>query len=158
MSYYISTNRSCNSAPVAHGHEEPRTGKHGLSEQHRESPLLFVDDHYANLDTLSRRPHRNAYSVLSAGNAISGEGVIHIQTQLMETCNQCAIAISDNGQGISDTARPRLLDPFYTTKAVGAGTGLSSSLSMGIVAASKSRAMQGKAPSLPVTCRWVNNL
>ena len=35
-----------------------------------------------------------------------------------------AVAITDNGEGIAPDAAARIFEPFYTTKAVGAGTGL----------------------------------
>jgi two-component system, cell cycle sensor histidine kinase and response regulator CckA len=43
------------------------------------------------------------------------------------------IRVSDNGQGIDAEVRPRLFEPFYTTKARGEGTGLGLSMVQGIV-------------------------
>jgi PAS domain S-box-containing protein len=40
--------------------------------------------------------------------------------------------ISDNGPGIPPEVRPRIFEPFYTTKAVGQGTGLGLSTAYGI--------------------------
>jgi two-component system, NtrC family, sensor kinase len=42
----------------------------------------------------------------------------------MPTLNQAVIRISDNGVGMSAEVQQRLFDPFYTTKAVGKGTGM----------------------------------
>ncbi|MCL1467346.1 GAF domain-containing protein [Argonema galeatum] len=45
-----------------------------------------------------------------------------------------AIAIRDNGPGMTQDVRKRLFDPFFTTKPVGKGTGLGLSISYQIVA------------------------
>ncbi|BAZ31653.1 putative histidine kinase [Cylindrospermum sp. NIES-4074] len=42
----------------------------------------------------------------------------------MPDAQQIVIRIADNGLGVSEQVRPRLFDPFYTTKAVGKGTGM----------------------------------
>ncbi len=43
------------------------------------------------------------------------------------------ISISDNGNGIPDSAQSKLFDPFFTTKEVGKGTGLGLSISYQII-------------------------
>ncbi|GAB3643818.1 tetratricopeptide repeat-containing sensor histidine kinase [Spirosoma arcticum] len=49
-----------------------------------------------------------------------GEGVIEIR-------------VSDNGTGISDAVKPKIFQPFFTTKPTGEGTGLGLSLSYDII-------------------------
>jgi len=49
--------------------------------------------------------------------------------------NRINIAVTDNGDGISEQAMAKLFDPFFTTKDVGKGTGLGLSVSYGIIAA-----------------------
>ncbi|MEC4805209.1 MAG: ATP-binding protein [Jaaginema sp. PMC 1080.18] len=44
-----------------------------------------------------------------------------------------AIAIADNGIGMSETVREKLFDPFFTTKPIGKGTGLGLSISYSII-------------------------
>ena len=46
---------------------------------------------------------------------------------------QLAIAFADNGIGMSADVQARILEPFFTTKAVGEGTGLGLSISYGII-------------------------
>lgn len=47
--------------------------------------------------------------------------------------HRICIAITDNGIGISDEVKQRMLDPFFTTKPAGRGTGLGMSISHRIV-------------------------
>lgn len=60
------------------------------------------------------------------------EPTIRIQTQLVGA-EAIAIRIADNGPGIPLDVQQRLLDPFFTTKPVGKGTGLGMSISYQIV-------------------------
>lgn len=50
-------------------------------------------------------------------------------------CNRAfaCLAISDTGSGIPEEIRPRLFEPFFSTKARGQGTGLGLSIALGIV-------------------------
>ncbi|MCG8620129.1 MAG: PAS domain S-box protein [Desulfobacterales bacterium] len=43
------------------------------------------------------------------------------------------LAVSDTGHGISDAARSKIFDPYFTTKDVGKGTGMGLAVVMGIV-------------------------
>jgi len=57
---------------------------------------------------------------------------IWIRTKAIDK-ERIAIAISDNGLGVPESARSKLFDPFFTTKPVGRGTGLGLSISYQIV-------------------------
>lgn len=74
----------------------------------------------------------NAYQAieekLSQGE---GTGVIRIETHRREAGIE--ILISDTGVGVAEADLSRIFDPFYTTKEVGAGTGLGLSTSYGII-------------------------
>jgi signal transduction histidine kinase len=58
----------------------------------------------------------------NAIGVLGEQGTITIRTRLDGDCVQ--VDIADDGPGIPEDARPRVLEPFYTTKAVGSGTGL----------------------------------
>ena len=58
----------------------------------------------------------------NAIDALGTEGTITIRTRRDGDC--ALIEIADDGPGIPEEARNRVLDPFFTTKDVGKGTGL----------------------------------
>ncbi|TAG89715.1 MAG: PAS domain S-box protein [Oscillatoriales cyanobacterium] len=58
-------------------------------------------------------------------------GIIGIRTEVEG--DFAAIAISDNGTGMTDAVKQRIFDPFYTTKAIGSGTGLGLAISHSII-------------------------
>lgn len=60
--------------------------------------------------------------LINAIEAISGKGEIRIKTAIEK--NNIAIHIRDTGKGISEENKQKIFDPFYTTKEVGAGTGM----------------------------------
>ncbi|MBD0302361.1 MAG: HAMP domain-containing protein [Tolypothrix sp. T3-bin4] len=57
---------------------------------------------------------------------------IWINTEIIHG-NKLLISIRDNGVGIPENIRPKLFNPFFTTKAVGKGTGLGLSISYQII-------------------------
>ncbi|BAZ31652.1 PAS/PAC sensor signal transduction histidine kinase [Cylindrospermum sp. NIES-4074] len=63
---------------------------------------------------------------------INNNPEIRICTE-MPDAQQIVIRIADNGLGVSEQVRPRLFDPFYTTKAVGKGTGMGLSICYQII-------------------------
>lgn len=56
---------------------------------------------------------------------------VEVSTQLKD--NAVEIVVKDNGTGIPDTIKDKILQPFFTTKPTGEGTGLGLSLSYDIV-------------------------
>ncbi len=67
--------------------------------------------------------HQALLNVLvNAVQAIEDKGTITIQTQ--QTEQSLHISITDTGIGISHNNIPKILDPFFTTKEPGKGTGL----------------------------------
>lgn len=61
----------------------------------------------------------------------------HRQPQIRVTTermgDRAIIRIGDNGSGIPEEIQPRILDPFFTTKPVGKGTGMGMSISYQII-------------------------
>ena len=62
---------------------------------------------------------------------LENPGIICIRTEVEGSF--AAIAISDNGAGITDKVKQRIFDPFYTTKAIGSGTGMGLAISHSII-------------------------
>ena len=67
----------------------------------------------------------------NASDSILGSGTISIFTKLKNDCIE--ITIKDTGLGIAQSNMAEIFKPFYTTKQVGEGTGLSLSVSLSIV-------------------------
>jgi len=68
----------------------------------------------------------NAAQAIPVGRA--DEGTIRIQTSFDAGLGRVVVAITDNGQGMTDEIKRRLFRPFVTTKAPGEGTGLGLSI------------------------------
>jgi two-component system NtrC family sensor kinase len=69
--------------------------------------------------------------ITNAIQAMPSNGVLHIN--LSQSGEAAAIAVQDNGTGISPENLNRIFDPFFTTKPEGEGTGLGLSVSYGII-------------------------
>ncbi len=115
-----------------------------------QAPLLEVDVHEGLENTLvimehklkqgvtvkreysQDLPHIEAYAselnqvwtniIDNAVDAMNGKGEITIRTY--EESDQVVVEIIDNGPGIPENIRTRILEPFFTTKPPGQGTGL----------------------------------
>ncbi|REE02178.1 ATP-binding protein [Marinoscillum furvescens] len=59
------------------------------------------------------------------------EGELTIYTEELE--DEVVIRLKDNGVGIPEKIKNRIWEPFFTTKAVGVGTGLGMSITYGII-------------------------
>lgn len=69
--------------------------------------------------------------ILNAAHAIDGAGVVTVSTA--SDGQRIRITVEDTGNGIPDDVLPRIFDPYFTTKPVGAGTGLGLTIARDIV-------------------------
>lgn len=65
------------------------------------------------------------------------DGEIKLYTE--ETEDSIIVRLTDNGVGIPEKIKNRIWEPFFTTKAVGVGTGLGMSITYGIIEKHKGR-------------------
>lgn len=71
----------------------------------------------------------------NAAQAITGAGWIEIVAEAIDDGATLRIAITDSGPGIEPALMAQITDPFFTTKEVGAGTGLGLWIAANIVRA-----------------------
>jgi signal transduction histidine kinase len=71
----------------------------------------------------------NAAQAIQEGNAQANE----IRVAVRQAEGGLVIEVADTGEGIAPEARPRLFEPFYTTKPAGVGTGLGLSICQSVV-------------------------
>ena len=69
----------------------------------------------------------------NAGDAIQNQEEKWIKLDIIEHEDFVEIDCTDSGPGISEELAYKIMNPFFTTKAVGEGTGLGLSISVGIV-------------------------
>ena len=92
----------------------------------------------SELPPLAVPPHRLTQAVLNlmvnAGEAVDEDsGRVRIWAQTDDDGAFIKLGVTDNGSGMSADVRARCLDPFFTTKKRGLGTGLGLSLVHGVV-------------------------
>ncbi len=90
-----------------------------------------------DLPRLAVAPHRLTQAVLNllvnAGEAVGEDGRVELWAKPFEDSRLVRVGVSDNGHGMTSEVRRRALDPFFTTKKRGLGTGLGLSLVHGVV-------------------------
>lgn len=83
---------------------------------------LAIDDHAWVPLSATDLTRILANLVYNARDAISGSGTISLRVRRSE--GSVLFEVADDGSGMSPETRARLFQPFFTTKAVGRGTGL----------------------------------
>ncbi|MCV9385918.1 sensor histidine kinase [Reichenbachiella ulvae] len=95
-----------------------------INRQYSESPIIVKGNvgklHQVFINLLSNSIH-----------AIENEGEITLCTATEK--DEAVIKITDNGKGIEDQIMTRIMDPFFTTKDPGQGTGLGLTISYNII-------------------------
>ena len=91
-------------------------------------PQIFADE--ARLGQVLVNLLVNAAHAIAPGDFEHNEVVIATRT---DESGRAVISVHDTGHGMTPDVVKRIFDPFYTTKDVGAGTGLGLAVSHGIV-------------------------
>lgn len=73
------------------------------------------------------------HTIQNAIDAVDGSGIIKIISSYNEKENQILVKIIDNGKGMSSEVIRQAFNPFFTTKAVGSGTGVGLSMTERII-------------------------
>jgi two-component system NtrC family sensor kinase len=103
---------------------------------HRLKENVRVETSFSEVDLVECYPGPLNQAIMNlVTNAIDalGEdgGSIRIETHVQD--DEFSIVVEDDGAGIAPAIRERVLEPFFTTKAVGHGTGLGLSITYSIV-------------------------
>jgi DNA-binding response OmpR family regulator len=102
---------------------------------HRARERIAIETRYGSPDEIDCFPGLLNQAIMNlvanSIDAISGRGTVTIETGEVDGAYQ--IRVSDTGSGIPHELRDRVLEPFFTTKAVGEGTGLGLSITYSIV-------------------------
>ncbi len=95
----------------------------------------YYDDNMNEIDCYPGQLNQVFMNIIN--NAIQAipeereDGEIVLYTE--ETADEVSVRIKDNGVGIPEDVKSRIWEPFFTTKAVGVGTGLGMSISYSII-------------------------
>ncbi len=99
--------------------------------------VTLTTDLPEELPPVSIPPHRLTQAVLNlvvnAGEAVGEQGEVRIWAEDANDGREVRLGVTDNGPGMSPEVRRRAMDPFFTTKKRGLGTGLGLSLVQGVV-------------------------
>lgn len=90
--------------------------------------IPLIECHAGKLNQVFLNIITNAIYALDKKFQSTSEGVLKIETGLIDDGSSVFIKITDNGIGIPDDIKHKIFEPFFTTKDVGEGTGLGMSI------------------------------
>lgn len=95
-------------------------------EGHRELSFSFAPDPLLPIFNLDREQiKRVVINLLDNAVAAAGPGgTIELSTSYSQALQLATLTVSDNGCGIPETDKPRLFEPYFSTKKSGTGLGL----------------------------------
>ena len=95
-------------------------------EAHREIRFQFFPDPELPIFKLDREQMKRVIINLldNAVAAVNGEGVIEIEVKYNPSLQMVTLEVRDNGYGIPDEDKPKLFEPYFSTKKAGTGLGL----------------------------------
>jgi two-component system, NtrC family, nitrogen regulation sensor histidine kinase NtrY len=97
------------------------------SEAHRQLNIRFIaDDALPEMQLDRDQIKRVLINLLeNAVAALENEGEIRVTSSYNHELKMAGFSVADNGPGISPADRPRLFEPYFSTKKSGTGLGLS---------------------------------
>ena len=97
------------------------------SEAHRQVSIRFIPDEALPELQLDRDQIKRVLINLleNAVAALDNEGDIRVTSSYNQELKMAGFSVADNGAGISAADRPRLFEPYFSTKKSGTGLGLS---------------------------------
>ena len=114
---------------------------HGMRAQDRNFNVTIDEQYDPSLPEIQVVPQDLSRVILNIGNNAcyaayaarerTGKPTIRVVTGSVD--GKVEIRIRDNGDGVPESVRKKVFDPFYTTKPTGQGTGLGLSISYDIV-------------------------
>lgn len=103
--------------------------------------VIFESDIPAGLPQVAVAPHRLTQAMLNlvvnAGEAIPDRGTVRVWVLASPDQRSIRVGVTDTGEGMSPEVRKQAMDPFFTTKKRGLGTGLGLSLVHGVATSAR---------------------
>ena len=87
---------------------------------------IHLDTHFQPVPEVNCYPHEIAQVwsnlILNSIHSMVNEGTLTVS--ICQEDEHIVVQVKDNGPGIPDTIKPKIFQPFFTTKAMGEGSGL----------------------------------